>query len=140
MTAAWRPGVYVDGLGYNEDVPGEPVSGAFEALVRIYETRAALALAGGGEDPFMEAAWRYHETRVRDPDGPPMVEDGGLHGSLRRRVRCGPRPRRAGLGIRSGAVQAEPAAVQGRRRPAGSAGLYGGSRFGLVRSGRSSAP
>lgn len=81
--AAWRPGVYVDGLGYNDDVRGEPVPEAFDALVRIYETLEERALADGGDDPFMEAAWQYHEARVRNPDGPrPTDEIDGLHGSL----------------------------------------------------------
>ena len=90
VTAAWRPGVYVGGLGYNEDVPGEPVPGAFDALVRIYETLAARSLANGGEDPFMEAAWRYHEAW--DPDGPPTFERGGLHGALRAVFAADPAP------------------------------------------------
>ena len=68
LTAARRPGVYVDGLGYDLNVRGElPVPGAFDALVRIYETLAARALANGGDDPFMEAAWRDHEALA--PDG-----------------------------------------------------------------------
>ncbi|MYG80335.1 MAG: hypothetical protein F4187_00515 [Gemmatimonadetes bacterium] len=76
VSAAWRPGVYVDGYavvragdGYltADDVRGEPVQGAFDALVQIYETLAERALAGGGNDPFMEAAWRDLEPRV--PDG-----------------------------------------------------------------------
>ena len=34
---------------------GTPYSEAFDALVRVYETRAARVLAGGGDDPFREA-------------------------------------------------------------------------------------
>ena len=90
VQAAWRPGVYVDGLGYDVGVRGEPVPGAFDALVRIYETRAARSLANGGEDPFMEAAWRYHEAW--DPDGPPTFERGGLHGALRAVFAADPAP------------------------------------------------
>ena len=79
--AVWRPGVYVDGLGYNDDVRGEPVPGAFDALVRIYETQVARALAGEGDDPFMEAAWRDHEARA--PDGRSTTrEHSQLYGSL----------------------------------------------------------
>ena len=67
--AAQRPGVYVDGFGYrtDDDLGGVPVPEAFDALVRIYETLSARALADGGDDPFMEAAWRDHEGRT--PDG-----------------------------------------------------------------------
>lgn len=74
--AAWRPGVYVDGWGYLSDLPdspdslrlrGVPVPEAFDALVRIYETLAARALADGGDDPFLEAARRDHKRRR--PDG-----------------------------------------------------------------------
>ena len=93
VSATWRSGVYVDGLaavsagdGYltADDVRGEPVLEAFDALVRIYETLAARALANGGDDPFMEAAWRYHEARVRDPNGPrTTAEHSQLYGSLR---------------------------------------------------------
>ena len=91
--AAWRPGVYVDGLGYTpaDDDRGEPVPGAFGALVRIYEARAERALAAGGDDPFMEAEWRDHEARVRD--GPrSMDEIRGLHGSLRDVFAADPAP------------------------------------------------
>ena len=34
---------------------GTPYPEAFDALVRVYETRAARVLAGGGDDPFREA-------------------------------------------------------------------------------------
>lgn len=40
---------------WSEDIPGTPHAGAFDALVRVYETRAARALADGGTDPFEEA-------------------------------------------------------------------------------------
>ena len=40
---------------WSEDIPGTPHAGAFDALVRVYETRAARALADGGTDPFKEA-------------------------------------------------------------------------------------
>ena len=33
---------------------GTPYPAAFDALVRVYETRAARALADGGDDPFLE--------------------------------------------------------------------------------------
>ena len=36
------------------EVPGTPHDGSFEALVRVYETLAARALADGGTDPFEE--------------------------------------------------------------------------------------
>ena len=48
--------------------PGESVPGAFDALVQIYETRVARALASGGDDPFMEAAFR-DEASSRTPTG-----------------------------------------------------------------------
>ena len=54
--AAWRPGVYVGGGRFANDLAGEPAQAAFDALVRVYETRAERALANGGDDPFMEAA------------------------------------------------------------------------------------
>ena len=44
----------------DEATPGTPFAGAFDALVRVYETRAARALANGGTDPFQEA---YREGR-----------------------------------------------------------------------------
>ena len=91
VTAAWQPGVYVDGLGYNDDVRGVPVPGAFDALVRIYETLAARALANGGDDPFMEAAWRDHEARA--PDGRSTTrEKRDLQASLRSVFNTDPAP------------------------------------------------
>ena len=48
----------------DEASPGTPLAGAFDALVRVYETRAARALANGGTDPLQEA---YREGR---PIGP----------------------------------------------------------------------
>ena len=88
--AAWRPGVYVDGLGYKDDVRGEPVPGAFDALVQIYETLAARALANGGDDPFMQAAWRDHEARA--PDGSTTREALELQASLWRVFAADPSP------------------------------------------------
>ena len=38
----------------DEEIPGTPHEGSFNSLVRIYETLAARALAGGGTDPFEE--------------------------------------------------------------------------------------
>ena len=62
--AARRPGVYVDGFGYRDadDLRGVPVPEVFDGLVRIYETLAARAIANGGDDPFLEAAWRDEEA------------------------------------------------------------------------------
>ena len=37
------------------EAPGTPHDGSFEAMVRVYETLAARALANGGTDPFEEA-------------------------------------------------------------------------------------
>ncbi len=69
--AARRPGSYMDStleyVGVDER-PGEPVPGAFDALVQIYETRVARALASGGDDPFMEASFR-DEASSRTPTG-----------------------------------------------------------------------
>ena len=81
--AARRPGVYVDGSGYltADDLGGVPVPEAFDALMRIYETLAERALAAGGDDPFMEAAWRDHEGRTPDGDYT-TFEQWGLYGSL----------------------------------------------------------
>lgn len=64
--AVQRPGTYVDEWGYigADENPGEPVPEAFDALVRIYETRVARALASGGDDPFLEAAFRDHARRT----------------------------------------------------------------------------
>ncbi len=73
LYAAWRPGVYVDDIGYRtaDDLRGVPVPEAFGALVRIYETLAERALAGGGDDPFLEAArWDHAHKR---PDGHPTT-------------------------------------------------------------------
>ena len=36
------------------EIPGTPHDGSFDALVRVYETLAARALADGGTDPFKE--------------------------------------------------------------------------------------
>lgn len=69
LRSAARPPVsYVDGIGYytNED-SGKPVPEAFEALVRIYETLAARALVDGGDDPFLEAAFK--DRLARTPTG-----------------------------------------------------------------------
>ena len=49
---------------WEDDSRGTPHAGSFDALVRVYETRAARALANGGTDPFQEA---YREGR---PVGP----------------------------------------------------------------------
>ena len=38
----------------SDDSPGTPHPGSFDALVRVWETRAARALAGGGTDPLLE--------------------------------------------------------------------------------------
>ena len=64
--AVRRPGSYVDEWGYvgADEYPGEPVPEAFDALVRIYETRVARALASGGGDPFLEAAFRGEARRT----------------------------------------------------------------------------
>ena len=44
----------------NTNRPGLPAPGAFEALVRIYETLAAEALEGtDGDDPFIEGYMKY---------------------------------------------------------------------------------
>lgn len=45
--------------GYGSGTPHLP---SFDALVRVYETRAARALADGGTDPFREAARRDAEA------------------------------------------------------------------------------
>ena len=70
--AAQHPGSYVEHSEYvgvrEYPRPGESVPGAFDALVRIYETRVARALATGGDDPFMEAAFR-DEASSRTPTG-----------------------------------------------------------------------
>ena len=89
-SAARRPGHYVDRLGYLSDLPdspdslrtrGVPVPEAFDALVRIYETFAARALADGGDDPFLEAARRDHKRRR--PDGRwTTFEESRLHSAL----------------------------------------------------------
>lgn len=82
VSAAWRPGVYVDGIGYSGDRRGVPVPEAFDALVRIYETLAARSLAEGGGDPFMETAWR--DLEAKRPDGHHTTfEHSQLYGSLR---------------------------------------------------------
>lgn len=66
-SAALRPGVYVGGR-YLDSLPGIPAQAAFDALVRVYETFAARALADGGTDPFVEAARRDSGTgRVHGP-------------------------------------------------------------------------
>ena len=66
--AARRPGSYVERSGYigvdEYPEPGEPVPEAFDALVRIYETRVARALASSGDDPFLEAAFRGEARRT----------------------------------------------------------------------------
>ncbi len=74
--AVWRPGVYVsdpEGGGHHiltaDDLPGVPVPGAFDALVRIYETLAERALAEGGDDPFLEAARRDEANSSLDGFG-----------------------------------------------------------------------
>ena len=82
--AAWRPGSYVDGFGYRqaEDLDGEAVPAAFDALVRVYETLAARALADGGDDPFLEAALRDEASRT--PTGFDTThEEIQLYGALR---------------------------------------------------------
>lgn len=38
----------------NPEAPGTPHDGSFEAMVRVYESLAARALANGGTDPFEE--------------------------------------------------------------------------------------
>ena len=91
--AAWRPGVYVDGTGYltAADLGGVPVPEAFDALVGIYETLAERALADGGDDPFLEAAWRDHEGRT--PDGHNTTyEVSQLYRSLRNVFDADPAP------------------------------------------------
>ena len=45
----------MDARGNASHLGGTPYAEAFDALVRLYETRAARLLAGGGEDPFREA-------------------------------------------------------------------------------------
>ena len=45
----------MDAQGNASHLGGTPYPEAFDALVRVYETRAARLLAGGGEDPFREA-------------------------------------------------------------------------------------
>ena len=49
------------------EVRGVPYDGAFDALVRIYETLAAQALSEGGSDPFAEADRRtpYGDWKLR---------------------------------------------------------------------------
>lgn len=82
--AVWRPGTYVDASGYldADDLLGVPLPEAFDALVRIYETLAARALAEGGDDPFLEAARRDHAHRT--PDGfQTTFEHTRLDGALR---------------------------------------------------------
>lgn len=84
--AVRRPGTYVDvdGGGYLDagDIRGVPVPEAFDALVLIYETLAARALAEGGDDPFLEAARGDHAHRT--PDGHRTTfEHPRLRGSLR---------------------------------------------------------
>ncbi len=66
--AAMRPGVYLGGR-YLNSLAGIPAQSAFDALVRVYETFAARALASGGTDPFVEAARR--DTRAERAHGPP---------------------------------------------------------------------
>ena len=64
--AAWPAGAYLEASGYvsDEDLSGEPAQAAFDALVRVYETLAARALANGGDDPFLEAANSDAEARL----------------------------------------------------------------------------
>jgi len=86
--AVWRPGVYVSKSGAPglrlltaDDIRGEPVPEAFDALVRIYETLAERALAEGGDDPFLEAARRDDANRT--PDGfHTTSEEGRLYSAL----------------------------------------------------------
>ena len=44
---------------FDEREDGTPYEAAFDALVRVYETRAARLLAEGGTDPFLEAHRRH---------------------------------------------------------------------------------
>ena len=86
VSAVWRPGTYLHGnIGYltEDDLKGEPVPAAFDALVRVYETRAARALAEGGDDPFLEAARRDFEPREAGRAPPGRPEHDVLLGSLR---------------------------------------------------------
>ena len=54
--------------GPHDDLQGVPHAGAFDALVRVYETFAADALAQGGDDPFheLEGQAPYSSGRLSD--------------------------------------------------------------------------
>lgn len=56
LTSAKRAKWWIGPLErWEEGTPGIPHAGSFDALVRVYETRAERALANGGTDPFQEA-------------------------------------------------------------------------------------
>jgi len=87
-SSVWHPGVYVgapEGPGHHvltaDDLRGEPVPEAFDALVRIYETLVERALADGGDDPFLEAGRRDDANST--PDGfHTTSEEVRLYGAL----------------------------------------------------------
>ena len=59
----------MDAQGNASHLGGTPYPEAFDALVRVYETRAARLLAGGGEDPFREGYRTGPSLAVRRLEG-----------------------------------------------------------------------